>query len=166
MFHWRPLGFSSEKVPASDHDQKGPETMLRQQHPITSEPRPGVAAVELALLLPLLCTLFVIALDFARIFYFTMVVTNCARSGAIYGSQNPTTANDQSGISAAAGQDAGNLLRQNLSVVSATNSSTSPTYVSVTVTYPFATITNYPGISRYTSLSRTVLMTVTPLTPQ
>jgi Flp pilus assembly protein TadG len=53
--------------------------------------RHGVAAVELAILLPLLGFLFVIALDYSRIFYFTMVVTNCARSGAIYGSQNPTT---------------------------------------------------------------------------
>jgi Flp pilus assembly protein TadG len=32
-------------------------------------PRRGVAAVELAVLLPFLCFLFVTAVDFARIFY-------------------------------------------------------------------------------------------------
>lgn len=121
--------------------------------------------MELALLLPLLCLLFVLAIDFARIFYFTMVVTNCARSGAIYGYQDPTKANDQAGIQAAAARDAANLDSTQLTVTSSTDSATAPTYVIVTVTYPFSTITNYPGITRTTTLSRTIRMTVTPLTP-
>ena len=127
--------------------------------------RAGAAAVELALLLPLLAVLFVMAVDYARVFYFTMTVTNCARSGALYGSQNPTTANDQTGISATAGMDAGNLDSQHLQVTSSTDSSTSPTYVVVTVTYPFSTISNFPGVIRTTSISRSVRMTVTPLIP-
>jgi|SRR6266849_741330 len=127
--------------------------------------RPGVAAVELAVLLPLLCFLFVLAIDYARVFYVTMTVTNCARSGAIYGSQNPTTANDQTGISTAANMDAGNLIAANVGVSSSTDSATSPTYVIVTVTYPFSTITNFPGIASTTTISRTIRLTVTPLTP-
>jgi Flp pilus assembly protein TadG len=127
--------------------------------------RPGVAAVELALLLPLLCFLFVVAVDYARVFYFTMTVTNCARSGGIYGSQNPTTANDQSGISAACNMDAGNLNASLLTVTSSTDSATNPTYVIVTVSYPFSTITNFPGISSLTTISRSIRVTVTPLTP-
>ena len=130
-----------------------------------ASPRLGVAAVELALVLPLLCFLFVMAVDYARIFYYTMAVTNCARSGAIYGGQNPTTANDTSGIAAAASKDAGNLNAQQLSVTSSTDSATNPTYVIVTVTYPFSTITNFPGITSTTNLSRTIRVTVTPLTP-
>ena len=130
-----------------------------------AESRRGTAAVELALLSPVLCLLFVLAIDYARIFYFTMVVTNCARSGALYGSQNPTTANDQSGISAAAGMDAGNLNSQKLTVSSSTDSASSPTYVLVTVTYPFTTISNFPGIASTTTISRTIRLTVTPLTP-
>jgi Flp pilus assembly protein TadG len=127
--------------------------------------RRGAAAVELALLLPLLCFLFVIAVDYARIFYFSMTVTNCARSGGIYGSQNPNTANDQSGIVAACNMDAGNLDAQQMTVTSSTDSATSPTYVIVTVTYPFSTITNFPGITYTTDISRTIRVTVTPLTP-
>src|SRR5262245_16916603 len=48
--------------------------------------RRGVASVELAVLVPFLAFLFVIALDFGRIFYFSVTVENCARSGALYGS--------------------------------------------------------------------------------
>jgi Flp pilus assembly protein TadG len=127
--------------------------------------RHGAAAVELALLLPLLCFLFVIAVDYARVFYFTMTVTNCARSGAIYGYQNPTNANDQTGIAAACNMDAGNLDASQLTVTSSTDSATSPTYVIVTVTYPFSTITNFPGITSTTNISRSIRVTVTPLTP-
>jgi Flp pilus assembly protein TadG len=125
----------------------------------------GLAAVELAFLLPLLGMLFVIALDYSRIFYFTVTVTNCARNGAIYGSQNPTAANDKSGIKGEAQKDAANLTLASLNVTSATDSSTSPTYVDVTVSYPFATLTNYPGIPSSSSIVRTVRMTVTPWTP-
>jgi Flp pilus assembly protein TadG len=136
-----------------------------QHHRRVRKSRSGVAALELALLLPLLCFLFVVAIDYARVFYFTMTVTNCARCGAIYGSQDPTTANDQSGISAACTMDAGNLNANQLAVTSSTDSATNPTYVSVTVTYPFSTITNFPGITSTTNISRTILVTVTPLTP-
>jgi Flp pilus assembly protein TadG len=135
----------------------------------THLPRPirrtGAAAVELALLLPLLAILFVMAVDYSRVFYFTMTVTNCARSGALYGSQNPAQAIDQTAIAAAAVMDAGNLDAQSLVVTSATDSATNPTYVIVTVNYPFSTISNFPGVTRTTSISRSVRMTVTPLTP-
>jgi Flp pilus assembly protein TadG len=124
-----------------------------------------VAAVELAIVLPFLCFLFVVAVDFARIFYFSLTVANCARNGALYGSQNPTNALDTSGISTAAAMDADNLNSQLLTVTSATDSPTSPTYVDVTVTYPFTTITSFPGINSQTTITRTVRMLVVPLTP-
>jgi Flp pilus assembly protein TadG len=139
--------------------------MLMQARPSTAPRRLGVAATELAIFLPLLCVLFVITVDYARVFYYTMAVTNCARDGALYGSQNPTTAIDQSGISAAATRDAADLDINSINVSSTTDSSTNPTYVTVTVTYPFTTITNFPGITSRTTLSRNVRMTVTPLTP-
>ena len=131
----------------------------------TAGPRSGSAAVELALVLPLLCFLFVISIDYARVFYFTMTVTNCARSGAIYGSQNPTTAKDKTGIEAAARKDAGNLDASKLKVDSAPDSDSNPTYVDVTVTYPFGTISNWPGVGSTTNFTRTIRITVTPLTP-
>ena len=139
--------------------------MLLSAYPSTAARRRGIAATELALFLPLLCVLFVITVDYARVFYYTMAVTNCARDGALYGSQNPTTANDTSGISAAATRDAADLDVNSVNVSSTTDSATNPTYVTVTVTYPFTTITNFPGITSNTTLSRSVRMTVTPLTP-
>ena len=42
------------------------------------------AAVELAVLLHFLAFIFIIAVDWARIFYYSQTVTNCARNGAIY----------------------------------------------------------------------------------
>jgi Flp pilus assembly protein TadG len=139
--------------------------MLMQKRLEKLESRRGAAAVELAMLAPLLCMLFVMAIDYSRIFYFTMVVTNCARSGAIYGMQNFTTANDQTGIANAAKLDAGNLNAQQMSVASSTDSDTFPTYVIVTVTYPFSTLSNFPGIASTTTISRTIRLSVPPLTP-
>src|SRR5262245_57293809 len=47
-------------------------------------PRRAAAAVELALLLPLLALLLVISVDFARLYYHYMTITNCARNGAMW----------------------------------------------------------------------------------
>ena len=68
-------------------------------------------------------------------------------------------------VQAAAAADADNLDRQLLSTSSCTDSATSPTYVEVTVTYPFSTITRYPGLSGLMNLSRSVRMSVVPATP-
>src|SRR5262245_49516945 len=46
--------------------------------------RRGAAAVEAAILLPFLLFLFLVAVDYCRLFYFSQVVTNCARNGAAY----------------------------------------------------------------------------------
>ena len=53
--------------------------------------RGGVAATELALLLPFLVFLFLISVDFARFAHAYITVTNCARNGAIYASSNATS---------------------------------------------------------------------------
>jgi Flp pilus assembly protein TadG len=133
--------------------------------------RQGLAVVELALLLPLLCALFVVAVDFARVFYFDLTLASAARNGAIYGSQDPTKANDTAGIQTNAGYDLTSLPTVVVSgvtypqVSSSTDSSTSPTTLTVTVTYPFNTITRYPVIPQQYMLSRTVQISVVPLTP-
>jgi Flp pilus assembly protein TadG len=126
--------------------------------------RPALAVVELAVLLPFLCALFVFAVDYARIFYFDLTLVNAARNGAVYGSQSPATAIDTAGIQAAAQRDTRNLNAPQLTVTSST-SGTNPTMLSVTVSYPFTTITQFPGIPHRINLSRTVQMSVTPLTP-
>lgn len=126
----------------------------------------GSAAVELALLLPILSLLLLITIDFARLYYHYSIVTNCARNGALYGS-DPTAAQNSpySDLSAAALADASNLTPQpTVSSTNGTDSSSNP-YVEVTVVYPFTTISNYPGLSNPINITRTVRMRVAPATP-
>src|SRR5687768_2079525 len=46
--------------------------------------RRGAVAVELAVVAPLLVFLLLIAVDFARIFYTSLTLANCARNGALF----------------------------------------------------------------------------------
>lgn len=131
-------------------------------HPISCHKRRGAAAVEFALLLPLLCFLFVATVDFCRIYYFSVTVSNCARNGALYGSADIAHAQNSGGILSAAQKDAANLNLDQLNISSTTDSSS---YVSVTVSYPFRTITSYPGIPSQVNIVRTVRMNILPPTP-
>jgi len=125
-----------------------------------------VAAVELAVLLPFLGFLFVIAVDFSRVFFFTVTLTNCARNGAVYGSQDPVRATDTSGIRTAAQADAGNLSpAPDVAATTGTDAAGNP-YVEVTVTKPFATITKYPGVPSTLQLTRTARMRVGAAQPK
>ena len=65
--------------------------------------------MELAVLLPFLLFIFVAAVDFGRIFYYEVAVTNCARSGALYGSTDATHAADTQGIQTVAKAEAPEL---------------------------------------------------------
>lgn len=118
--------------------------------------RGGVAAAELAVLLPFLGFLFVIAVDFARVFYFTVTLTNCARNGAVFGSQDPTSALDSSGIEAAALADASNVSPAPSVTTSKGVDADGYAYVEVSVTGKFNTITHYPGVPSSMDLVRTV----------
>jgi Flp pilus assembly protein TadG len=127
--------------------------------------RRGVAAVELAILLPLIVFLFVITLDYARLFYFSLTVQNCARNGAMYAS-DPTGAmlSPFSSVEQAALSDASSL-SPTPTVSSLTASDAAGTYAEVTVTYQFRTITGYPGIPNQVNLARTVRMRMTQAVP-
>ena len=132
----------------------------------TSRKRHGVAVVELAVLLPLLVFLFLLAIDFARVFYFSVTLTNCARAGAFYAS-DPTTADESpfASAEAAALADATNLTPQpTISSTSGTDS-LGRRYVSVTANYSFQTITGFPGIPNVVPLQRTVTMFVSAASP-
>jgi Flp pilus assembly protein TadG len=126
--------------------------------------RRGAAAVEFAFLAPFLCFLFVIAVDYARIFYASLTIANCARNGALYGSRDKTSAVDTAGIETAAKADATNLNTSKVNVTSTTDGGTPATYVDVTVTYPFTTITSWLS-SQTITITRTVRMKVVPDTP-
>jgi hypothetical protein len=129
--------------------------------------------VEFALLLPLLAFLFVITIDFARVFYYTVTLYNCARNGAYYASNYPGIYAYTSASNAALA-DAPNLTPTPTvtTYYSATAdgpyTSTTPItngYVQVTVSWPFQTVTSYPGVPSTLSLSRSAKMKVAPVTP-
>ena len=122
-----------------------------------SQSRRAVAAVELAVLLPFLLFLFVITVDWGRVFYYSITLTNCARQGALYAS-NAIAAGQapapslQTAVQAALA-DAGGLSPEP-TVESFTNGSS----ITVTVSWKFSTISNYPGVTNPVILSTAVTM--------
>jgi Flp pilus assembly protein TadG len=142
--------------------------MLKRAHSknVHATIRPAAAAVELALLLPVLTLLLVITVDFARLYYHYMTITNCARNGALWLSDPVAQATSKyATVDAAARADAVNLDPSKLSVsnTSGTDANANP-YAEVTVTYQFPLITSYLGFNEQT-LSRTVRMRTAPVTP-
>src|SRR5262245_49450122 len=69
----------------------------------------GNAVLELVLLCPLFLMLTIGAVEFARLTYAWIEVTNAARAGIAYGAQNRTTAANAAGTQQAAINDAANL---------------------------------------------------------
>ena len=124
--------------------------------------RRGAAAVELAIVLPFIVFLFVIAVDFARVFYFSQVIENCARNGAVYGSNLTTAQSPYEGIEGAALADAGGLSPQPTVTSTTGQDAAGNPFVQVTVTWQFQTVTGFPGVPSTVNLSRTVQMRVAP----
>ena len=129
----------------------------------TNHERKAVAAVELAVLLPLIAFLFVTAVDYARIFYYSQVIENCARQGALWACDEKGNAqNLYPDVTTAALADAPNLSPQPTATEAFGTDAAGNSYVSVTVTWTFQTITNYPGVPNSVTLTRTVQMRVAP----
>ena len=133
-----------------------------------SQRRSGAAAAELALLLPLLGFLFVITLDFGRIFYYTLTVENSARNGALWACDPYASGLSYTSVQDAVQADASSLSpaidNKKISSSTGTDANGGAT-VSVTVTYDFNLITNYPGIPNPYTVSRTVTMQQEATTP-
>jgi Flp pilus assembly protein TadG len=130
------------------------------------EARTGSAVVELAVLLPLLIFLFVVAVDFCRIFYYSQTLQNCAYSGALYASSTVGRSKSVTAESAAktAAVAEGTTLNPVLkdTDVSYTSADTNGDVV-VTVNYTFKTIFNFPGIPTAVALSRSAKMRTSPV---
>ena len=131
---------------------------------LLNKARPGTAAVELAVVLPFLALIFVIALDWARIFYYTITINDCARNGAEYLS-DPNGAATSPYANYTAASLAGTNLTPTPNVNSSNGSDAQGSYVEVTVSYTFKTITNFPGVPSNTNVQRTIRMYVAPRTP-
>lgn len=128
--------------------------------------RSGIACVELAILLPFLAFGFLVAVDFARIFYYSITIANCARNGALFGS-DPSAAvtSPYQSIQQAALADAGSLSPSPTVSTATTTDASGNICVAVTVSYLFQTITNYPGIPSSINLQRTVKMRLAQTVP-
>jgi Flp pilus assembly protein TadG len=122
--------------------------------------------VEFALVLPLLLLLTLAAVDFGRVVYAYLVVSNAARCGAEYGAMHGFTSYTQSSWQAQV-QAAETGEMQNLSgfaaanfqaAVSTTTDGDGLYQIAVTASYPFSTIVSWPGVPSAVQLSRQVVM--------
>lgn len=138
----------------------------------THTDRSGVAATEMALLLPLLLLIVIGCIDFGRFAHSYLAATNAAREGASFGMLHPTTAGSLSQWEAAIDQAVEEEIEQTLSTHGLTDEEVttvatrtveggnpgSPWRVAVTVTIPFKSITTFPMLPQNITLSRTVVM--------
>ena len=128
--------------------------------------RRGAAAVEFAVVAPFLMFLFIIAMDWGRLFYHSIIVNNCARNGAMYAADPWATARSPyTSLSQAALADAPNL-NPAPDVTSSSGTDSFGNYVDCTVSYTFKTITKYPGVPSSNPIVRTVRIYQAPQTPK
>jgi Flp pilus assembly protein TadG len=119
------------------------------------------ALAELAVLVPILFLLIIVATDFGRFYYAQVTVTNGARTGAQYGSASAANAGDLPGIQAAANGDMANLSGATISKTTGNDATGNP-YVRVTVTYAFSPIFDWPVLPGSVDIERSVQMRVAP----
>lgn len=121
--------------------------------------RPGAATVEFAVLLPFLLYLCVIGTDWARLFYYTISVEACARNGAFYASDSDYASKcPYFSVQQAALAEAPTLNAAATVTTGATTDSAGNPAVICTVTVPFKTITDFPGVPNSQTLTRHVQM--------
>jgi len=148
--------------------------------------RKGVQVLEFAVLLPFLAFMFVLVIDWARIFYYSIAVTNCARNGAMYyarqqsavtttapytddGLVNLYLGASPDPVTAAALADASDLSPAP-TVSTNTGSDSYGPYVEVTVAYTFQTVTGFSvqffSVPASTNVTTTCRMYVPPESPK
>jgi Flp pilus assembly protein TadG len=131
--------------------------------------RRGVSAVELAVLAPFLALLFVATVDFARVFYYSLTIQDCARNAALLGSSLRSYQetgwvspyNDVVTVAVADGATLNPPLDPSQVTVSNGTGSDGNPNVTVTIQYPFTSITKFPGFG-ILNLKATVSMRVAP----
>jgi Flp pilus assembly protein TadG len=134
--------------------------------PLRTHRRRGASVVEAAILLPLMVFFFVIGVDFARVFYHHLTITNAARNGAYFAAQSTENAADLTGITSAALKDATDLT-PTPTVTKRTGAYLDGTpWVEVEVGYRFRTVTQFPGVPNDVTISRTCQMRIMPKTPK
>jgi Flp pilus assembly protein TadG len=132
------------------------------RHDCRSLRRKGAAAVELAVFLPFLTFIFVIGVDYARVFHDAIIVENATRAGALYASHDTAHSTDTGGIKTAALHEASDLSPAPAVASKTSTDADGNPQVQVTVTYTFHTVTSYAGVPTSVVIARTVAMRVLP----
>jgi Flp pilus assembly protein TadG len=104
---------------------------------------------------PFLAFVFVATVDYARVFYYQQILDNCARNGALYGSNlksyqetgwvNPYNSTVNATLADGATLNPP-LTSDQVTVATGTGSDGNPN-VTVTISYPFTPLTQFPGFS-------------------
>lgn len=118
--------------------------------------RRGVAAVEFAVVLPLLLVLSLGAIDFCRVFYCSTTITDCALSGAVYLSNVNAAPSPYANVTSAALAEAGNLSPSPQVSGGTVTDSDGNQAVTCTVAYTFQPLC--PTVFSSIPISRTVQM--------
>jgi Flp pilus assembly protein TadG len=128
--------------------------------------RRGVAAVEFAVVVPVLLLLALGCADLGRAFSAYLIVSNAARVGAEYGASHGYTTYTYSSWQSQVIQQATNEAEGSFAfnsaelttVVSTTPITTNLYEVTVTTTYPFSMISTWPGLPHQFNVSHSVTM--------
>jgi Flp pilus assembly protein TadG len=128
--------------------------------------RRAAAAVELAVVLPLLVLLTLAAIDFGRIVQAYVIVSHAARAGAGYASTHCFTSYTRASwetqirlavqreLEGLSGFDAGKLQVN----IQSTTETSDRTRVSVEVTYPYSTVVTWAGLPTDVQLYRSLIV--------
>jgi Flp pilus assembly protein TadG len=125
--------------------------------------RRGAAVAEMAILLPFVVFLFLVAVDFCRVFYCTQTIQGCAEAGALYASgiaqsapgTTPTDAAKQAAVAE------GTMLNPPVSTQNVTVSF-SGNVATVKVSYQFQMLTGFLGLPQTSQLVRSTQMVLAP----
>ncbi len=127
--------------------------------------RRGAAIVEFAVLLPFLVFLLLVAIDWARMLYFTQCINDCARSGALWASDPEVQMQSRyTNVTDASLAEAPGLTpKPTVTQTFTTDAKGNPVTVTVKVAMQFDTIANVPGSPKSQTISRSITMAVAPL---
>jgi Flp pilus assembly protein TadG len=128
--------------------------------------RRAAAAVELAIVLPFLAFMFVVAVDFCRVLYYSQAVSTGARNGVLYLADPSGPIQSQyASLQDAVQADASSDYASQLTVTQTSGTDTVGPYTQITVSYPFTSLTNFPGIPKTLTVNRTAYVRPAPVTP-
>jgi Flp pilus assembly protein TadG len=127
--------------------------------------RKGAAIVEFAVLIPFLLYLCIVAADWARLMYFSQCVNDCARSGALWAADEEVRMKSRyTTVTAAALAEAPGLSpTPTVTQTDTVDGTGERTWVTVTVAMQFDTISNFPGVPKSQTISRSVRAKVAPI---